>query len=617
MSKLLLISIFTIFAVIEIYAQSFNDDAVARVGNLKISGEEFLERYEMTPGPNRHRKSTIESQKIEFLFSLIAEKLWALEASDRKLDTTDVMKFTSKSFEKMFVRDLLFQKEIKDKISISDEEIFDGLIKNNLTLYVKFLFSEDEEEINFLHKLLNQGVAFDSILTESPEKEEQPEPIEVKYGQMAENVEDALFKLNLGQFTSPLLTPDGWYIFKLENKSESLLPAETDKDDIKKKVKDIIEARKLIDRQKKFYAEFFENKKINANPVIFESLAQKISSIFEYKKKSFELKENNLINLDVYDLLEIENELGADTLKMEFINIEGEIVTTSDYLQALIFDGYNSTDYKINFIRASLDNRTRRFIEHELLYREGLKRNYDQNPLVRNEVKTWQENYMFQMLKDQFRDSAEVTDKEVYELYQKQNQQESYPMLVNIIEILTDSLQTVDKIYSEINTGTDFKELAKKYNKRDWTKKNNGEYGFFPVTQYGEIGRIASTMEVDDVYGPLKLEEGYSIFKLIAKENEKIVQPQPFEKVKNQYKQDMLYQKLGKKITDFTYALSVKFGISMDLDLLESIKVTTIPSFAMRFLGFGGKITAVPLIAPNVDWAEQWIKNQQQPQVIP
>jgi hypothetical protein len=26
-----------------------------------------------------------------------------------------------------------------------------------------------------------------------------------------------------------------------------------------------------------------------------------------------------------------------------------------------------------------------------------------------------------------------------------------------------------------------------------------------------------------------------------------------------------------------------------------------------RFLGFGGRITAVPLLAPNVDWVEKYI----------
>ncbi|MCK7516464.1 MAG: peptidylprolyl isomerase [Ignavibacteriales bacterium] len=53
-------------------------------------------------------------------------------------------------------------------------------------------------------------------------------------------------------------------------------------------------------------------------------------------------------------------------------------------------------------------------------------------------------------------------------------------------------------------------------------KKSNGEYGLFPVTENGEIGRIASTMNVGDIYGPLELKEGYSIFKLIDKQGTEI-----------------------------------------------------------------------------------------------
>ena len=46
---------------------------------------------------------------------------------------------------------------------------------------------------------------------------------------------------------------------------------------------------------------------------------------------------------------------------------------------------------------------------------------------------------------------------------------------------------------------------------------------YFPITEHGEIGRIASTMNVGDIYGPLELKEGYSIFKLIDKQEQKII----------------------------------------------------------------------------------------------
>jgi parvulin-like peptidyl-prolyl isomerase len=434
---------------------------------------------------------------------------------------------------------------------------------------------------------------------------------------MDESVEEILFNLNVNEYTQPILTPDGWYIFYLVNKSEEILAGSNDREDAIKTVRKTLEARKLIEKQKIFYAEFFKDKKVDIDPELFEILAKNVSSLFEYKKKNFFIKDADLINLEPADVLKMEEVFGNSLLSKTFVLL-GEIpITFKEYLRSLIFDGYNATDYKINFIRASLDNRIRRDVEKELLFREGKQRGYDKLPEVRNEVEMWRQNYLFQILKDGFRDSVEVSDEEVYNYYLKNNQPESYPMLVNIIEILADSIEVVENIFNELNSGIDIKELAKKYNKREWTKKNNGEYGLFPITQHGEIGRIAATMNVGDVYGPLKLKEGYSIFKLIDKQDEKIIPPKPFEKFKDQYRQDLTYQKLYKKMTDFTYGLAVKYGVSLNLENLEQIKVTSLPSFGMRFLGFGGKMTAVPIIAPNVEWADQWIKNQQQPQVIP
>jgi peptidyl-prolyl cis-trans isomerase C len=597
--------------------QNFNSNNVAKVGNLTISNDEFLERYEMTPGLNRHRKSTTESQKIEFLFSLIAEKLWALEAQTLHLDTTEVIKFSTLTFEKMFVRDLFFKKEIKEKIIITNDEISEGLKRNNNKLYVNFLFSTDQEEIYNLHSLLTAGIPFDTILAESPEMNEQIEPIEVVFGQMDEAVEDLLYQLKLNEFTKPILTTDGWYIFYLINKSEQILSGTNAREDAEKNVRKIIEARRLIEYQKEFFVKFFKDKKVDVDPALFETLAKNISSLFEYKKKNYFIKDGDLINLEPADILKMEEVFGDDLLSKPFILLEKKHISFKDYLRTLIFDGYNATEYKLNFIRASLDNRIRKDIERELVYREGLNRGYNNLPEVKNEIQTWRLNYLFNALKDKFRDSVSISNEEVYNYYITNNQPESYPMLVNIVEILVDNLDTVEVIFAELKSGFDFNELAKKYNKREWTKKSNGEYGLFPISQHGEIGKIASTMIIGDIYGPLKLGEGYSIFKLIDKLDEKVIPPKPFEKFEAQYKQELTNRKLYSKITEYTYQLAIKYGVNIDADVLENIKVTSLPSFGIRYLGFGGKMTAVPIIAPNVDWAEKWIRHQQQTQVNP
>ncbi|MCX8104587.1 MAG: peptidyl-prolyl cis-trans isomerase [Ignavibacterium album] len=614
--KLILFATFIILIQSESITQSLNQPYVARVGSKLVSDSEFLERYELTPGFKRHIKQNDDSNKLEFLFTLIAEKLFALEAKNLRLDTTEVIQFSRKAFERMFVRDKLFQEEIRKKISVSEKELMEATIKNNSKLYVNFLFSEDKNEIEQLYNYLKQGIPFDSILVESPEYEEQKEPIEVLFGQMDETIEDSLYKLKVGQFTKPMLTPDGWYIFKLVNKSQNFFLTDEDKDNAKKTVARVVENRKLIKRQKEFYAEYFRNKKVDVDPQLFELLAQKISAIFEYKRKNFTYKENQPTYLDAYDVMKIENEIGEEKLSAPFVQFDYEPIIFKEFIRTLAFDGFNSKEFKINYIRASLDFQTKRFIEHELFYREGLKRGYNKLPEVQNEVERWLDNYLFQMLQNQIVDSIQVSDEELRDYYEMMNQPKEFPTVVNIIEVLTDDLSIVDTVLNELKKGTDIRLLAAKYSIRDFTKGRNGEFGKFPVTSYGEIGKIAATMQVGDIYGPLKVPDGYSIFKLIEKDTAYVEKPKTFEQVKEQYRQDLAFKKAQMKLNDYTYNLALKYNVELNIPELDKIQVTRLPSFGIRNLGFGGKITAVPILAPNVEWAYRWIQ-QQNKKVIP
>jgi parvulin-like peptidyl-prolyl isomerase len=594
-----------------LFSQQIYDKPIARIGTNIITEREFLQRYEFSPGLQRNNKSDTEPSKLEFLYTIIAEKLWAQQSSALGLDTLEVMKFSKDEFEKMFVRDALYKKEITEQINISNDELLQAFYRNRKRLKVNFIFSEDENEIWNIYDILFQGFVFDSLLIVRQEFEEQKEPWDVVYGQMEPAVEDSLFTLKVGEFTAPILTPDGWYIFRLTNKIESLLNTAEDLRKSNLEAEKIIKARKSQKLHLKFFAEYFNNKNVDVNPALFESLAGKISSRFEWKKNNHRIPDNNLFNLLSEDVIAIENEFGRDSLNLIFMEIENDPVTLKQYFRILAFDGFTSEEYEILFIRKLLDTKTRQIIERELLAREGFKRGYNLLPEVQADVNMWVDNYLFQMLQNKFLDSVRVSDDEVYSYFKQLNEEEKYPPLVNIIEILTDSLDIVDIILQEIKDEKDFNELAKKYTKREWTKKNSGEFGFFPSSQFGEIGRIATTMKIGEIYGPLKVPEGYSIFKLIDKRDSVTAIPQPFDKVKDEYKRELLYLKSKLRMDSYTVDLAIKYGVGIDFDVLESIQVTNISSFVLRKLGFGGKINAVPIVAPNVDWVQPWQKKME------
>ena len=588
------------------------DKSLAKIGNKVITEDEFVERYEFTPQKISQNSKNLNSAKLDFLYTLIAEKLWSQEAKKLSLDTSEVIRFSKNEFEKMFVRDELYKREITQKIKISESELEEAYLRYINKLYVNFLFSDSKTEIDNLFNLLNTGVPFDTILSARPEYDEQLKPIEVVYGQMDEAVEDSLYNLNLYEYTEPIFTPDGWYIFRLTNKSSQILSSGEDVKTTYSNAKKIIKARKEKKIFDEFYIKFFNGDEVSVDPVLFESLAKLLVKEFNFKKSQLNVKENQPVYILAEDVNRIESELGKDTLKMSYINFSNNPVTLKIFFRSIVFNGLSSKGFTIEHIRNLLNQKTRKFIEQELLYREGIKRGYLNLPSVQKDVNMWYDNYLFQLLKNEFLDSIKVSDEEVFQYYKRMNQEQNYPPLVNIKEILTSQPEIADTILKKLSEGVLFDSLAKKYNEREWTKKTNGEYGLFPIYDHGEIGKIASTMEIGEVYGPIILPEGYSIIKLIDKKEEKTIPPEPFEKFKEEYRSQLAFNKLNKKINDYTVSLALKYGVSIDVNLLDDLEVTSIPAFAIRRLGFGGQVTAVPLLAPNSDWVNDWIQKQNQ-----
>src|SRR5690606_8732140 len=490
---------------------------------------------------------------------------------------------------------------------ITEEEFIEGYLRSTQKLFVNFLFSEDKEEIYNLYNLLVQGFPFDTILYERPEYTEQEKPVEVVYGQMKKSLEDSLYNLKVNEYTSPILTEDGWYIFRLTNKTETPLPTIDERENARNTVRNTIEARKEKELYKNYFINFFSNKNVEADANLLKELTIKLSEIISKKKDNLKIYDEP-VYLSSEDFYNLKESFDNSLLQSSFIKFEDNPVTLNYFINHLVFEGFNSDKTDAESIFNLLNKKVRKFIEEELLVREGYRLGLNNNPEVQSQLKIWKENYMYQLMQSLYADSVQVTEEEVIKYYEERNREKKYPVLVNIIEILTDSISTIEKIMEEINHGKDIRELALKYTKREWVKEKNGEFGLFPVFMHGEIGRIAETMEVGEIYGPLKINEGYSVFKLIDKRKEKIIPPEPYEKFKENYFKSLKFQKAKLMMNNKTADLAIKFGVSINHEILKDIPVTNINSFGFRYLGFGGRITAAPLIAPNNNWVEKWIE---------
>jgi len=430
---------------IHLYAQEQN---LAKIGNIELSAKEFKHRFEFTPKV----KSDFDSTKVNFLYSIIAEKLWALEAESLSMDTIPYVYNSVKNIEKKLVKDKLYKIEVESKVIITESEITENLFKISEKRTMNFLFSKDKNEIEQLYNKLVSGVSFNSLIIGRMEQNQQVNGIPVVFGQMDEKLENIVYLLKLHKFTKPVPLNVGWVIYYL--KSIEVVPLE-DRNDEKanrKIVEDILFARKA----KVFYDEFF-NKYIKGNTVYADKQLSHLleNTIFDRYHEEYESLYNEntkQYQFDQYKIKTIREMFTEEELSRDFIKFEISPVSLEKYLLNLELNGFSSDKMSKYAIFTAIAKDVKSYIFEELLIREGYSRGLQNSKEIKNELITWRESFLASYYRHSFLDSIEADDNEAKDVYDK------------IVSESSDSTtETFDDVKEKIKTGLFFKELENLY----------------------------------------------------------------------------------------------------------------------------------------------------------
>ena len=584
-------------------------DVLATIGSSKISVEEFQNRFDFMPHLN-YSSSNIDSVKKEFLYSLAAEKLWALEADELQIDTIESVKLSLKSLEKLFVKDELYKREVESKINIAGEEISIGLSRVTRILEMNIVASPDSQNIWNLYEELSTSDNFDSIAAAS----KLPNKVsEIKLGSLQdERIEDIVYSLKINEFTKPILSNRNWFIFKLigDRRDETI-------DLTKEHAKNIV-IKTLSDRKsqkigREYLDRVFKGRTITADRKVFDIFFENLKTVILERIKKADTDTSLSIQLLQTDLFQCLSRIDKENLNKDFTIVDSDTLTIKDYVYYLIYQKIEFKSLEDNEAKLILNMAVRQFIETSVLYNEGLKSDLDKLKSLKSDLQTWKNYYLSEVLMNSYADSIKVTDEEVNQLINS-DQVTSSNLKVNIREILIDNIEDAEKILNELNGGKDFESLVNIYNQREWTKKSNGEWGFFNPKDAGEIGRIAAGLNIGQIFGPIKVNEGYSIFKLIDKKNQSSNQ----KSITNQdslkfIRIKIALNKMDNLINDKTVSLARKYKINLNEQLLKNTAVSELNTFTYRFIGFGGKIAAFPITIPMYEWYKQYGQTKEIP----
>lgn len=605
--KIYIFLFFAAFGADSLLAQ--NTDPAATVGGSAITREYFENRFKLSPQLARLPGVTAEKERYNFLYTLIAEKLWSRHAAENGLDTAAHVRRNFLPLERMYIRDALWQQEIASRVAVSPVEILQTFAKIRYSLVTKFLFTPDSVEALSFYYRLSTGEVIDSLLRNRPEADFQTQGFEISYTKSNNaELEEKLYTLkNPGDVLKPYRDAEGWFVFQLIALKDNI-SANNTAENMQKTAKDLITSIKTDSVYQSFYKKFFSGISVESNGDLFWSLHAKI--IYIMTRDSSKRKDNRY-SAGMEYLDELEKSFGTDSLRLPFLTLGKRTVPFSDFLIWFLFERFSVSTLDPRTIGAFMQDRVKFIIEQDLLYHEGLRRGLDKDPKVREEISMWKDYYLAMKAKELYTDSITTSEADVEEYYRDISSNSQTAVKVALAQIITDSLDVVQSVLDALKSGADFVSVANSLRNTSSAEILINEPA--NAESLGDVGYIAKVLNAGDVYGPLRINDRYILFKVLEKTADTIP-PSGFTDVREKLTPVVLKNKRESELDKKTASLAAKYGVEINEKYMNSAEVENLKMFLFRFMGFGGRIVAFPVTPPYSRWTDQW---KQKPQSLP
>lgn len=397
-----------------LFAQKLDDTPLVNVGNITITKKEFLSRYELTPGINR-RKNDLETNKAEFLLSMIAEKLLILKAQQEGWDNDTVLTNAVKEIERLLVRDELYRKEVQQKITISDAEIQSGMKKSLNDMKVYFLYAKAKEGADFLYSQIQKGKLLESFsfTIESRDEFDGPDSAIARWGNVDERMENVIYNLKLNQTSKPVQLDDGWYIVKLMGKTVTVLIGEKERKGQQEKVVSVLRKRKEQKRMTEFMNSELKSIKTDVNARLMKSVLMHMWEIAQKKNPIRTDSTMFFVDKSVIDSVRLRMKDSMQFTFVTFPHITWSLEMTLEKISETNLATINPTPKKI---RMDIEQRLRDIIDQEYLVQFGYKNGLNQSSAVQNDLKVWRDTYLSQIVRSRIEDTINVSQNEIEEI---------------------------------------------------------------------------------------------------------------------------------------------------------------------------------------------------------
>lgn len=525
-----------------------NEKIIAEIGEHKILESEFVDRYEnyiIQTGI----KDNLLSRK-EVLNSMISEVL-LLNYDDNNsiFNNADYLR------EKEWLKDqavlaFLKDREVYANIEVSDEEIREAFLRSNQKIAARHLFAANEEEINNVKELLDIGIDFNTLskqlFTDSTLQNNGGYLGYFSWGDMEPEFEDKAFSMKVGEISDPIKTKHGYSIIKLEDRVTHPLLTENEYQNKKEKFAQILRIRKKTPSEKAFIDEVVKFDKITFNENGVNDLWSKI-----------ELKVQN--PEDKIDQSSNENLVAKyDGSKYSVAQLLAELNKIPPY----------------HFSKITSPERLKTVIKGIILKKNLLiladNKGYSDIDVVEKKQDELIRNLFMKFKISEIIENAEISDSLAYEFYMANPDFFSTYDQINVQEILVEDLELAKSLVKELKSGSDFGELAAAHSIRKIAAENKGILGLSPVKNFGRLKDTFVNGKVNEIIGPIEIDNIYGIFRIIEKVDS---EPVEFDEAKDIAYMAVKFKLKNDLVNEYVEELKSKNDILVNLKNLGSAKI--------------------------------------------
>ena len=567
---------------------------LGRAGEAPITERAFRERFELTPGLHRQRGARLESDKKEILYSMIAEKLLAQEALARRLDADSLYQRAISEVTKLLARDALYRREVSDKVVITDAELQQGLRRARKELRVRFLFLDDSSDAAFIRSRIASPSDFDRVSLDSTISAYR-DTATILWGDADTTIEDAAYSLARGAVSQPVAAGQGYYIMTLEQSSPNPRFASLDAATQREQVLAVLRRRKEQVRTAEYLRTTLKEGSAFSPPATFRTFAREAGEVFAEKGSD---PKGVQLTPDMGEQLRRR----CSSILSDTILVAGSTAwNVNQVTDLLVQRGFVIAGDARRRAARRLYDVFWEWSSQELLAQESLRRGLDRSPEVQRDLAPWRDHYLAAMMKARAAAGTGVSDDEVYRYLAGRDSAAPIPR-VKVRELRTATLDAMSEALTALEQGEPFDAVVRRWTSDPDARAAEGVTPFFAITDRQPVGMLAARLRVGERYGPVRDSTGYVYFELLERQDSPMPDDTTAAAKFRDARAELMSLKARRQVSLFLAKAGQERGFEAYTDRLGQVKVSTIPMLTYRFLGFGGRMFAVPFVDPQTEW---------------